>query len=39
VLASHGNRRNAAEQFRVGLRTLYTRLKELVISTEDEEDE
>ncbi len=40
ALTAHGgNRRKAAEQLGVGLRTLYTRLKEFGISTEHEEDE
>jgi two-component system response regulator FlrC len=40
ALTAHGgNRRKTAEQLGIGLRTLYTRLKELGISTEHEEDE
>ncbi len=40
ALSAHeGNRRKAAEQLGIGLRTLYTRLKEFGISTEHEEDE
>jgi two-component system response regulator FlrC len=37
--AHGGNRRQAAEQLGIGLRTLYTRLKEYGISIEHEEDE
>jgi two-component system response regulator FlrC len=39
LAASGGNRRKAAEQLGIGLRTLYTRLKELGIFTEHGEDE
>jgi two-component system response regulator FlrC len=39
LAASGGNRRKAAEQLGIGLRTLYSRLKEYGISTEHEEDE
>jgi DNA-binding NtrC family response regulator len=40
ALSAHGgNRRKAAEQLGIGLRTLYARLKEYGISTEHEEDE
>ncbi len=40
ALAAHGgNRRKAAEQLGIGLRTLYARLKEYGISTEHGEDE
>ncbi len=39
VSAHEGNRRKAAEQLGIGLRTLYTRLKDFGISTEHEEDE
>jgi DNA-binding NtrC family response regulator len=39
LAASGGNRRAAAEQLGIGLRTLYTRLKELGIFTEHGEDE
>jgi two-component system response regulator FlrC len=39
ALAAHGgNRRRAAEQLGIGLRTLYTRLKELGIFSEHDED-
>ena len=39
LAACKGNRRAAAEQLGIGLRTLYTRLKELGIFTEHGEDE
>jgi two-component system response regulator FlrC len=39
LAASGGNRRKTAEQLGIGLRTLYTRLKELGIFTEHGEDE
>ncbi|MBI4573989.1 MAG: sigma-54-dependent Fis family transcriptional regulator [candidate division NC10 bacterium] len=39
LAACHGNRRQAAEQLGIGLRTLYSRLKEYGISTEREEEE
>jgi two-component system response regulator FlrC len=40
ALAAHGgNRRKAAEQLGIGLRTLYARLKEYGVSTEDEDAE
>lgn len=40
ALAAHeGNRRKAAEQLGIGLRTLYARLKEYGISAEHEEDQ
>jgi DNA-binding NtrC family response regulator len=39
LAACKGNRRATAEQLGIGLRTLYTRLKELGIFTEHGEDE
>ncbi|MFI5340593.1 MAG: helix-turn-helix domain-containing protein [Candidatus Methylomirabilales bacterium] len=39
VSAHEGNRRKAAEQLGIGLRTLYARLKEYGISAEQEQDE
>ncbi len=39
LAANEGNRRKAAEQLGIGLRTLYARLKEYGISSEHEEDE
>ncbi|MBI2457013.1 MAG: sigma-54-dependent Fis family transcriptional regulator [candidate division NC10 bacterium] len=39
LAACQGNRRTAAEQLGIGLRTLYSRLKDFGISTEHEEDE